>query len=112
MTCTHISHYRNILYLPTHSVCSLIAGFRNDSAKIAQPEVIHVRTPEATGQQSSGAASNAVAPIDRIANGLSNINHVNKGSVQISQGGLYGYTDLPPKEFGHVSGELWWSMNL
>lgn len=78
-------------------------GYRNESAKIAQPEVIQVRTPE-VGQHS--ASSNGVATLDRIPSGLSNINHVNKGPVVISQNGLYGYTDLPPKEFGHVSGEF------
>lgn len=72
--------------------------------KTAQPEVVQIRTPEHPAAN-GGIAS--AAPIDRIASGLSNINHVNKGSsVGISQNGLYGYTDLPPKDFiGHVSGE-------
>lgn len=83
-----------------------ITGYRNETAKITQPEVIQLRPLPEAGQHSL----NGIAAIDRIASGLSNINHVNKGGpVVISQNGLYGYTDLPPKEFGHVSGEL---MNL
>lgn len=74
--------------------------------KIIQPEVIQVRPPPQQPEVGQQYSSNGLSGIDRMSNGLPNINHVNKGSVAISQNGLYGYTDLPPKEFGHVSGEF------
>lgn len=92
---------------------NVVSGVRNGSTNInSNPEVIQMRPPEA-GQHStgSGSASNGVT-FERTAHGLPNINNVNKGSsssassssVVIGQNGLYGYTDLPQKEFGHVSG--------
>lgn len=62
------------------------------------PEVIRVQTSEANLHLSP--VDGQAAPVERITIGPSNINHVKKsGSVVIGQNGLYGYTDLPPKDF-------------
>lgn len=50
--------------------------------------------------QHSSPVDGLVVPIERITNGPSNHNNVKKsGSIVIGQNGVYGYTDLPPKDF-------------
>lgn len=84
-------------------------GLKNESVKAnQQPEVVQLRIPE-TGQHLSangGGGGGGAGDRSNAGGSLSSINSVNKGSsVAIGQNGFYSYTDLPPKEFGHVSGK-------